>query len=325
MVESSVERLILAGPNYNVTFNGPPVVRAVAALLDVLAQGATRADAVRQASARSEQPPKLLEYAFDLLESNACLYSSEVPDAPGDALDRFIAFTGQDPDVRKRRLAANRALLVVPADMRAELESSFQRAGIVLEALELGRESEIAAVSSQLRERASGTALLCAWGFSYRGPFARRLNEWAIEVGTPILFGTCEGLMGRVGPHVIPGASACLECLNRRALSNAGSGELDALLAYRRRWAGAVEGEGVTHPGFTRATAEIFALEASQILSLSPPQVINAVVQIAFGSWRSERHNVLRVPRCDACQPRSPERLAWDAHLIAPKLKSGVV
>ena len=145
MVESSVERLILAGPNYNVTFNGPPVVRAVAALLDVLAEGATRADAVRQASARSEQPPKLLEYAFDLLESNACLYSSEVPDAPGDALDRFIAFTGQDPDVRKRRLAANRALLVVPADMRAELESSFQRAGIVLEALELGRESEIAA------------------------------------------------------------------------------------------------------------------------------------------------------------------------------------
>lgn len=325
MVESTVERLILAGPNYNVTFSGPPVVRAVTALLDVLAQGAARADAVRKASARSEQPLKLLEYAFDLLESNACLYSSEVPDAPADALDRFIASTGQDPDVRKRRLTTHRALLVVPTGMRGELEGSFQRAGIALEALEVGRESELDAVLSRVKERAPGTALVCAWGFSYRGPFARRLNEWSIEVDIPILFGTCEGSMGRVGPHVIPGASACLECLNRRALSNAGSSELDALLAYRRRWAGAVEGEVVTHPGFARATAEIFALEASQILSLSPPQVINAVVQITFGSWRSERHNLLRVPRCDACQPRSPERLAWDAQLVAPKLKSGVL
>jgi bacteriocin biosynthesis cyclodehydratase domain-containing protein len=315
----------MTGPNYSVTFNGPPIVRAITALLEALAPGAARANAVRLASTRSDQPEKLIEYAFELLESHACLYSSDVPGPPAGALDQFLASTGQDPEARRRRLASARALLVVSRSRAGELTASFDRAGIAFDLLEVGCEAEFDGAVASYRQQARGAALVCSWGFTYRGPFARRLNELAIELGTPIVFGACEGLVGRIGPHVIPGASACLECHNRRALSNAGAGELDALLAYRRRWAGAVEAETPAHPAFARAVAEIFALESSQILSLRPPQVINAVVQIVFGTWRSERHNLHRVPRCDACHPRSPERLAWDAQMVAPKLKTGVV
>jgi bacteriocin biosynthesis cyclodehydratase domain-containing protein len=325
VVESTVDRLIMTGPNYSVTFNGTPIVGAITALLDALAAGAARADAVRLASTRSERPEKLIEYAFDLLESHACLYSSDDPTPPAGALDQFVASTGQDPEARRRRLAAVRALLVVSTGSARELSASFDRAGVVFDLLEVGREAEFDATLASYRQQVRGVALVCSWGFAYRGPFARRLNELAIELGTPIVFGACEGLVGRIGPHVIPGASACLECHNRRSLSNAGAGELDALLAYRRRWAGAVEAELPAHPAFAHAVAELFALETSQILSLKPPQVINAVVQIVFGTWQSERHNLHRVPRCDACRPRSPERLAWDAQMVAPKLKTGVV
>jgi ribosomal protein S12 methylthiotransferase accessory factor len=170
----------------------------------------------------------------------------------------------------------------------------------------------------------AASRLVCVWGLSYRAPFARRLNELAIELETPILFGACEGLMGRIGPHVIPGASACLECYNRRSLSHAGAGELEALLAYRRRWANTVELGQPTHPTFAHAIAEIFALEASQILALSPPQFVNAVLEMPFGTWQSQRHTLHRVPRCDACFVRQPEHLAWDAQMLALKLKSGV-
>ena len=54
---------------------------------------------------------------------------------------------------------------------------------------------------------------IVVWDVPWRMPFARLLNDLAIDRDRRLLLGVCEGAVGRLGPYVLPRNTACLECV----------------------------------------------------------------------------------------------------------------
>jgi len=137
----------------------------------------------------------------------------------------------------------------------------------------------------------------------------------------PVLFGSCEGVVGRVGPFVIPQNTACLECLNQRLLTHAGGPELRAYQQYRLHNDEVVPPVWPMHPLFVRAVAGLFAVELLEVAIGRPSVTSGGFVEYRIGDGAAERHSVVRVPGCNACRPQSPRRVAWDVRLPAPAVK----
>jgi len=163
--------------------------------------------------------------------------------------------------------------------------------------------------------------VLGCWNMPYRSPFARQVNELALAGTVPVLFGSCEGVVGRVGPFVIPQNTACLECLNQRLLTHAGGPELRAYQQYRLHNDEVVPPAWPTHPLFVRAVANLFALELLEVAIGRPSVTSGGFVEYRVGDAAAERHPVVRVPGCSACRPQSPRRVAWDVRLSGPVVK----
>jgi bacteriocin biosynthesis cyclodehydratase domain-containing protein len=324
-VEETPEFLILTSPNYSVTFRGVPLVRAIRALLAALQGGAERAAATAAAHSATGIPIELVGYAFELLLENACLYSSLEREArEGDEQDIFLASCGQDPSEIRRRLTSGLVVVIATEATYKVAQSLFDTGNIPCRVLPFGPRDHPEQQVERLQSSMSEASFVAVWDFPYRSPFASIVNVASLRSKTPALFGACEGLVGRVGPYVLPHASACLECFIARSLSNAGSGELEATTSYRRRNGTRIGSTAISHPVFRHAVASQFVLEATRILSKTPPQTVGGLLELSYSKGLIERHIVHRVPRCPACGQNVPQRFAWNAGFVAPKLKSHV-
>lgn len=324
--EVSPEQLQISFANHTATFQGVPVVKGMRVLLALLETGRTGSELISGTADQTGLQTTFVQYLLDLLAGSECLFEGASPEAcyESDALGRFYASIGHDPAKNLAKLAAARPILVLPRAASRSLEEKLRAAGISAEFVEMvsGERCDrgLEKVGQAVR---NSSQLILSWGLPYRSPIARLLNDLALESRSPILFGCCEGLTGRIGPYIIPRDTPCLECLNNRILANSGPPERTAYAHYRARYSDTIGEPWPSHPVFEGAVEGLFVLELAQILLQLPPRTIAAVVESSFVDASITRHPFYRVPRCESCHPARPPRMPWDIKFAAPVVKGG--
>jgi thiazole/oxazole-forming peptide maturase SagC family component len=105
-------------------------------------------------------------------------------------------------------------------------------------------------------------------------------------------------MVGYIGPLVIPGDTACLECLRARqnaCLTNA----TERRVAER----GAFDGQRVTayHPAMVGMVAEAAAFELIRFYAALPQWKVGRLIELNLLSTAMAHRKVLKAPRCPVC------------------------
>lgn len=129
----------------------------------------------------------------------------------------------------------------------------------------------------------------------------RRWNRFCVEQGYPFLPVVLQDLVGYVGPLVIPGESACFECLRARQNSH-----LQDPATARATEALAFEGQAVSgfHPSMASILGDIAALEVGRLYGgWAAPRAVGTLVEVNLLDMQVAARKVLRIPRCPVCSP----------------------
>ena len=135
----------------------------------------------------------------------------------------------------------------------------------------------------------------------------RVLNRVCFGVGVPCLHAALDGPFILVGPLVIPGRSACYECLEKRVTMNLR--ERESYLRYKQ----AIAEHRVTHgtqpvqPVLLGLLASHAALEALNFLATGSTFTINKLLAIYVPTMEIVYNEVLRVPSCPTCAPSAEQ------------------
>ncbi len=127
----------------------------------------------------------------------------------------------------------------------------------------------------------------------------REWNELSVLHGIPFFPVLLQDLVGSVGPLVIPGETACFECLRLRQASH-----LRDPRGERAAEAVAFEGQGVCgfHPAMPAVVAEVAAFELTRFFVLGPPLWrVGTVIEVNLLGTEMRSRKVLRLPRCPVC------------------------
>ena len=139
--------------------------------------------------------------------------------------------------------------------------------------------------------------------------FFQAMNSACLETQTRWMHVSISGTKGIMGPTIVPHQSACYICYDKRMASNAT--ELQGYLAYQNQ-TGLSKNEGFLGPLWS-TLAEQVALEMARIISgFAPPKTIGRLYEFEATTPLAEGHDVLRIPRCPACNLKDPKREAWD-------------
>ncbi|MFN2397760.1 MAG: TOMM precursor leader peptide-binding protein [Gemmatimonadaceae bacterium] len=111
-----------------------------------------------------------------------------------------------------------------------------------------------------------------------------------------------EGLSAILGPVVIPGETACWECLRHRRLANEGSfGESAALQAALMSGETAMR-QSLTPPGAASFLGGLIALEAIKVISdYAPSQLVGRQLEFNLVTYDAKMHGLVRLPWCTVC------------------------
>lgn len=128
-----------------------------------------------------------------------------------------------------------------------------------------------------------------------------RFNERAVAARAPFLHVSADGVEITVGPHVVPGRSACLWEFERLwARSSAGEPHYELLLESGVR--GREELPAISRPALV-AAAVPWLVE----LGLRGASSLTGRVKRARATdGTSSEHGVMRLPRCPVCMPLAP-------------------
>lgn len=125
-------------------------------------------------------------------------------------------------------------------------------------------------------------------------------NRFCIENRIDFLPVVLERFTGTIGPFVIPGETACYECLRRREDSN-----MDAPEIERIPETGAPERQAVTgfHPAMANVLGEIAAMELCKIYGGGLPWHPNRIIEVNLMAPAITPRRVLKLPLCPVCSP----------------------
>jgi bacteriocin biosynthesis cyclodehydratase domain-containing protein len=145
------------------------------------------------------------------------------------------------------------------------------------------------------------------------GHLLRDFNQFCVERRRHFLPVVLDRMIGFVGPLVIPGETACYECL--RARENAGMDDPEARRAVEF---GAAEGQAVNgfHPTMTAILGEVAALELIKLYSGVMPRSVGRLIEVNLLAVEMRPRKLLKLPRCSVCSPvnwRSPTHLDKNA------------
>lgn len=115
----------------------------------------------------------------------------------------------------------------------------------------------------------------------------------------PLLLDRC---VGKVGPLIIPGESACYQCLNSRENSN-----LYSASKARIREFAAAGGQQVVGflPSMASIVGDIAAVELLKFAGRTLPWSTGEYIEVNLLSPAMKSHKVLKLPRCKACGSHS--------------------
>jgi len=131
----------------------------------------------------------------------------------------------------------------------------------------------------------------------------RQWNEFCVKRNKHLLPVVLQDLVGFVGPLVVPGETACLECLRGRQNSHSEDPE-----SHRAVEALAFEGQAVTgfHPAMASILGDIAAVELTKFYGgLTPPRMAGRLIEVNLLATQMEERKVFKLPRCPICGPRN--------------------
>jgi bacteriocin biosynthesis cyclodehydratase domain-containing protein len=131
-------------------------------------------------------------------------------------------------------------------------------------------------------------------------PAFHEVNRFCVEQERKFLPVTIQNMIGYIGPLVIPGETACYECLHRRIQSHLPDPETSrAIESHNFRQQRIVS----HHPLMLSALADLAAFELlryfSNVLDYEP----GTLLEVSFLARRMESRRVLKLPRCPTCSP----------------------
>lgn len=290
------ERLLLEHGRSVVCFEGAAVRSLLPSLLPLL-DGRHTVEEVHAAAGAAARPA--IEQALELLEANGVLV--EGPPAAGAAANMLAAAWGAAPAAVEHRLREAAVVVRGGAAAADDVAGLLSAAGI----------GDVERASwDEERRRPDLTIVVPA------PDETPRLVEWnahALAVGVRWLpVRPFDGLIVAVGPLVVPGESACFECL---LLRMAGHLEYGRDIGHLET----VPVAAPASPALETLTAGVVAHLATGCLAgpdLALPSllyVLETRPSLALGS-----HTVLRVPRCPACShvERIAPPLPWHQALL---------
>jgi bacteriocin biosynthesis cyclodehydratase domain-containing protein len=146
-------------------------------------------------------------------------------------------------------------------------------------------------------EAATADVLVAA----FTGPRPRLLEEVnavAHSTGTPLLVGQVRGFDGVVGPTVLPGETACVECFRRRR--DAVISDPDVFSKYERRAEAAGTERRAARP-MVRIVAGHLSYDVRNQLGGDFAFTAGRVLHHDFYEYTVESNDVLRLPDCEVC------------------------
>lgn len=326
LLDVSEDKLHLAFANHTVTFTTSVVTRIVRAYVTRMDESLATEELIAAVVADTASDEGVARYVLEMLSASHCLFwldAQPVPDDADNPLWRYYASIGENPVAMTKRLASARVVVITSESGDLWLRDVLLSAGIDATVMSVPPGALASEIATAIARHTAGTfEVMACWNFPYRSRVAQFVNDAAIS-GQPVLFGGCEGLVGRIGPYVLSKTTACLQCLNSRLIANGGTEELSCFHAYQRSSTDTVSEAPTTHPAFMRAMAGLFAFELSQILLKRPPQTLGVVLEYSASGELAARRQLLRVPRCPACSSGKPPRLAWNTTFVSPRVKDG--
>lgn len=129
----------------------------------------------------------------------------------------------------------------------------------------------------------------------------RQWNEYCVRRHIHFLPVVLQDLVGYIGPLVVPGETACLECCRARQNSH-----VDNPALYRAAESAAADGQAVVayHPSMASVLGDLAAIELLRFymagLPLGKP---GRLTEVNLAASQMSSHKVLKVPRCGVCSP----------------------
>jgi bacteriocin biosynthesis cyclodehydratase domain-containing protein len=135
----------------------------------------------------------------------------------------------------------------------------------------------------------------------------RRWNRHCVQEGIQFLPVVLQDLIGYVGPLVVPGESACLECLRARENSHMDDPDSQRAAEYV-----AYEGQVVNafHPSMASILGDIASMELLKLYGqLMRSRIVGRLLEVNLVVPELTERRVLKLPRCTVCgtgNSRSP-------------------
>jgi bacteriocin biosynthesis cyclodehydratase domain-containing protein len=126
----------------------------------------------------------------------------------------------------------------------------------------------------------------------------REWNEYCVADSRDFLPVVLQNAVGYVGPLVIPGETACYECLRGRQNSH-----LADPPAQRAAELKAFEGQFVDgfHPSMASVLGDLAAIELTKFYARVPRWRVGALIEVSLLSPSMVSRKVLKLPRCRVC------------------------
>jgi ribosomal protein S12 methylthiotransferase accessory factor len=124
----------------------------------------------------------------------------------------------------------------------------------------------------------------------------------AEKTRTSYLVAQVDGLHALVGPVVIPGETACWECLRSRRLANQADFEETARLHSALRTCVRIDRRSLPPPGASSLLAGLVMMECIRLLSgYAPSQLVGRQLEIDLLTYASRLHDLIMLPWCAVC------------------------
>jgi bacteriocin biosynthesis cyclodehydratase domain-containing protein len=197
------------------------------------------------------------------------------------------------------RLYTVATTLPVSATTVAQRTAAIQALNPFVTYLDLDDSEQIPA---ELREQQPNLLIYCPDRFDLQ--VAGQINQACIEQQTALLTYRRRRFGGEIGPLLIPGETACYECLTRRRLAVASD--------HERLLAGQTGAPGL--PGIDLGFDWLVFEVVKFLTGIAEPISRGRLLRFDALSGTSEVHTVLRLPRCPACgiHQARPLRKLWE-------------
>jgi bacteriocin biosynthesis cyclodehydratase domain-containing protein len=225
---------------------------------------------------------------------------------------QYLSHLTQNASGALELLRQSKIGLIGEGEIKSHILASLDKTGFASNSnLDIPNESDEKLVDSIARQL-EGIEFLVACHQSTGYSFFEAVNSACLKTGTRWLRVAVAGTTAILGPTIVPNFTACYICLCKRQESN--MDDLQDFKAYKET---IVENNIVNDEGFFPPLWEVIAAQTSIevvriILGFIPPKTIGSFYEFKITSPSTTNHDVLRLPRCPACNVRGANREAWN-------------